>query len=104
MIDDDVASLFARLLCDIMIPAQLSEAIRLQGYDVLEARMLPVETQQDDLLAKLLREARDTDVWKFTSPDEVWRKWPDLSRHLGRRRKFWELLLECWQKEGLIGK
>jgi len=52
----------------------------------------------------LLREARDTDVWKFTSPEEVWRKWPEVSRHLGRRRKFWEFLLDRWQKEGLIGE
>ncbi|MCS6804543.1 MAG: hypothetical protein RMM98_13875 [Acidobacteriota bacterium] len=38
------------------------------------------------LLAKLLGEARDTDVWAFTSPEEVWRRWPDLCRYLGRRR------------------
>jgi hypothetical protein len=55
------------------------------------------------LLAELMREARDTDVWKFTSPEEVWRKWPALSLHLGRRRKFWEFLLDHWQNEGLIG-
>lgn len=56
------------------------------------------------LLAKLLREARDTDVWKFTSPEEVWRRWPELSPHLGRRRGFWEFLLDRWHKEGLIGR
>jgi len=28
------------------------------------------------LLTKLLREARDTDVWHFVSPAEVWRRWP----------------------------
>ena len=60
--------------------------------------------EQTRLLGKLLREARDTDVWKFTSPEEVWRKWPALSLHLGRRRKFWEFLLDRWQKAGLIGK
>jgi len=60
--------------------------------------------EQTRLLAKLLREARDTDVWNFTSPEEVWRKWPNLSLHLGRRRRFWEFLLDHWQKEGLIGK
>ena len=38
MNEDDAASLFARLLCDIMIPAELSEALRLWGYDVVEAR------------------------------------------------------------------
>jgi hypothetical protein len=32
------APLFARLLCDIMIPAELSAAIRVQGYEVSEAR------------------------------------------------------------------
>jgi hypothetical protein len=68
-------------------------------------RLAPAShAEQTRLLAKLLREARDTDVWKFTSPEEVWRKWPDLSRHLGRRRKFWEFLLDRWQKEGLVGK
>jgi hypothetical protein len=60
--------------------------------------------EQIRLLAKLMREARDTDVWKFTSPKDVWRKWPDLSLHLGRRRKFWEFLLARWLKEGLIGE
>jgi hypothetical protein len=28
------------------------------------------------LLAKLLREARDTDVWQFVSPAEVWQYCP----------------------------
>jgi hypothetical protein len=41
-------TLFARLLCDVMIPAEFSAAIRAQGYDVAEARVLPVEIQQDD--------------------------------------------------------
>lgn len=56
------------------------------------------------LLAKLLREARDTDVWTFTSPEEVWRRWPEVSNQLGRRRGFWAFLLDCWNREGLIGK
>ena len=41
-------TLFARLLCDVMIPAELSAAIRAQGYDVAEARTCPLEIQQDD--------------------------------------------------------
>lgn len=60
--------------------------------------------EQTRLLAKVLREARDTDVWKFTSPEEVWRRWPALAHHLGRRRGFWEFLLDRWHQEGLIGK
>jgi hypothetical protein len=54
------------------------------------------------LLGKILREARDTDVWKFTTPDEVRQLWPELCIHLGRRRAFCEFLLKCWQIEGFL--
>jgi hypothetical protein len=54
------------------------------------------------LLGKILREARDSDVWKFTSPGEVLQLWPDLSLHLGRRRAFWEFLFKAWRREGLL--
>lgn len=60
--------------------------------------------EQTRLFAKLLREARDTDVWKFTTPEEVWRRWPDLSPQLGRRRGFWAFLFERWRQEGLLGE
>ncbi len=59
--------------------------------------------EQKRLLAKLLREARDTDVWQFTTPVEVWRRWNELAPMLGRRRAFWEWLLTGWHKEGLLG-
>jgi hypothetical protein len=49
-------------------------------------------------LGKILREARDTDVWRFTTPAEVARLFPELRRHLGRRRTFWEFLLGRWQE------
>ena len=54
------------------------------------------------LLAKVLREARDIDVWKFTTPREVMRLWPGISMRLGRRRSFWEFLLHRWRKAGLL--
>jgi len=54
------------------------------------------------LLAKVLREARDTDAWKFTTPREILRQWPEISIRLGRRRAFWEFLLHRWQKAGLL--
>lgn len=50
--------------------------------------------ERDRLMGKILREARDTDVWLFTTPQEVHRNWNDLSKHLGRRRRFWEFLFE----------
>jgi len=55
------------------------------------------------LLGKILREARDTDVWLFTTPAEVALRWDELSRHLGRRRLFWEFLLAKWREDGLLG-
>ena len=59
-------------------------------------------TEQTRLLAKLLREARDTDVWQFTTPAEVWQQWSALAPQLGRRRSFWEFLFDQWQKGGLL--
>src|SRR5215471_6994524 len=50
-------ALFARLLCDLMIPAELSAAIRAHGYDVAEARDLSPAVQIDDWA--LLQEATD---------------------------------------------
>ena|SRR5215467_4055411 len=60
-------------------------------------------SEQIRLLAKLMREARDTDVWKFISPAEVWERWPALGHRLGRRRAFWEFLFNRWNEEGLLG-
>lgn len=54
------------------------------------------------LLGKILREARDTDAWAFTTPAFVSRNWGKLSPHLGRRRSFWEWLLKRWKEEGLL--
>jgi len=54
------------------------------------------------LLARILREAKDTDVWRFTSPAEVVALWPRLSLHLGRRRAFWDFLLGRWRALGLV--
>ena len=54
------------------------------------------------LLSKVLREARDTDVWKFTTPQEVYSQWPRLRPYLGRRQAFWDFLLHCWHEAGLL--
>lgn len=55
------------------------------------------------LLGKVLREARDTDVWFFTTPQEVVLHWNRTERYLGRRRAFWKFLLAQWRELGLIG-
>jgi hypothetical protein len=64
------ATLFARLLCDVMIPAEVAMAIRTQGYDVAEARTLPVESQQDDyaLLAEATQQQRVMITCSYSDP------------------------------------
>jgi hypothetical protein len=62
----------------------------------LRARLASGPGERLRMLGKLLREARDTDVWRFTTPAEVATLWPVLQRHLGRRRAFWEFLLGRW--------
>lgn len=53
------------------------------------------------LLGRLLREARDEDVWAFTTVGEVRALLPQLDRYLGRRRAFWHYLLAAWEQHGL---
>jgi hypothetical protein len=54
------------------------------------------------LMAKMLREARDSDVWQFVTPAEVADALPALRKRLGRRRAFWDFLIEGWRADGLL--
>jgi hypothetical protein len=56
------------------------------------------------LLGRIMREARDPDVWRLTTLAEVTVEWPELRRYLGRRRAFWEFLLERWREPGGHGR
>jgi len=55
---------------DIMIPPEISEALRSQGYDVLEARELPTEIYQDDrlLLEEAARQGRVLVTCNYSDP------------------------------------
>lgn len=55
------------------------------------------------LIGKLMREARDTDVWTFVTPREVWAEFPSVRMYLGRRRPFWDYLLNAWRRDGIFG-
>ncbi|MGE5048820.1 MAG: hypothetical protein ACM3PC_09645 [Deltaproteobacteria bacterium] len=70
--------------------------------DIREQLRSSSDAQRFRLLGKILREARDTDVWAFTTPEFVSRHWDKLSPHLGRRRQFWAWLFQQWRKEGLL--
>jgi hypothetical protein len=56
------------------------------------------------LLGKMLREARDADVWLFITPADVAAALPALGRRLGRRRTFWEFLIGGWRDDGLLDR
>jgi hypothetical protein len=60
------------------------------------------EPERLRLLSLILREARDTDVWRFTSRSEVVRLWPRLAPRLGRRRPFWAFLVRKWRELGCV--
>lgn len=66
-----------------------------------EALVHAHEPEKARLLGKLLREARDTDVWEFTTVREVRALFPQLERYLGRRRDFWRYLLDAWAAHGI---
>jgi hypothetical protein len=60
------------------------------------------EPERLRLAGKLLREARDTDVWQFLTPADVAALLPKLGRRLGRRAAFWNFLIQGWRADGLI--
>lgn len=52
--------------------------------------------------ARVMREARYPDVWRFLTIDDVVERFPMARRHLGRSLRFWEFLLEGWRVDGLL--
>ena len=53
-------------------------------------------------IARVLREARYPDVWKFVTLDDVLTNWDRVQIHLGRKRDFWTFLIDGWREDGLI--
>jgi hypothetical protein len=60
------------------------------------------EYERTRLAAKMLREARDIDVWEFMTPTEVAEILPKIERRLGRRARFWRFLIDGWRADGLL--
>jgi hypothetical protein len=62
----------------------------------------PSSDERDRLLGKLMREARDVDVWRFVQVADVVEALPRIERRLGRRAAFWTWLIDGWRHDGLI--
>jgi len=56
----------------------------------------------DVYLARLLREAKYEDVWRFTTPQEIANRLPIVAPRLGRSRGLWEFLIGVWRERGLV--
>ncbi|HKB17005.1 MAG TPA: hypothetical protein VKF62_13145 [Planctomycetota bacterium] len=55
-----------------------------------------------ELAAKVMREARDDEVWVFLQLARVAARHAELRPRLGRRRAFWDDLLEGFRGDGLV--
>ncbi|HPH70685.1 MAG TPA: hypothetical protein PLF40_33265 [Kofleriaceae bacterium] len=62
----------------------------------------PPSLQRDRLMGKMLREARDVDVWHFVTPTDVAQNFERLRRRLGRRYAFWSFLINGWRNDRLL--
>jgi hypothetical protein len=57
---------------------------------------------RDALLARLLSDAIPSDVWKLTTPGEVWSRWDRIAPRLGWTRPMWTFIFDCWRQDGLV--
>jgi hypothetical protein len=72
-----------------------------EDLSVAEVRIRLAEGTEPErlrLMAKILREARDDEVWHFMTLHDVRSFWDKLAPGLGRRRPFWEFLLHEWDR------
>jgi hypothetical protein len=95
----------ARLSTDLSDPSVRpyflwDEAITLVEFREQLAEASPERWAQ--LVGKLLREARDPDVWLFVTPQQVYSARTKLEPYLGRRRAFWHYLLAGWRSDGFV--
>lgn len=61
------------------------------------------ESQRIWLIAKIMRDARYRDVWKFISlQDFLEHRECLMNGRLGRKKDFWEFLYSRWIKYGII--
>jgi hypothetical protein len=68
-------------------------------------RTLREGTEEDRLywIGRILREAQYWDVWRYISlRRDLVPRWDALRNRLGRRRAFWEFLIEGWRQDGIL--
>ena len=76
-----------------------------EDLSVRELRKIPATESHPrwiELAAKVMREARDDQVWLFLPLSRVVARYQDIAPRLGRRKAFWDYLLQAWRGLGLI--
>ena len=76
-----------------------------EDLSISELRVRLIEGPESEklrLLGKMLREARDIDVWLFVTPAMVAEHLPKIARRVGRRHRFWQFLINGWRADGLL--
>ena len=55
-------------------------------------------------ITRIMREAQVPDVWKYVSlRRDLLPRWEQVRPKLGRRRAFWEFLIDRWRRDGRLG-
>ncbi|MBI2900437.1 MAG: hypothetical protein HYY17_09635 [Planctomycetes bacterium] len=62
----------------------------------------PDRERADAYLARLLREAKYEDVWRFVTPQFVADRLAAIVPRLGRSRPLWTFLIRAWRERGLV--
>lgn len=75
-------------------PITISELRRLLQHSDHDVRAL--------WMARIMREARYQDVWRFVELKDIVALFERLRRHLGRSLPMWEFLLSGWRRDGLL--
>ena len=76
--------------------------VRISGDELKEKLRSTDPAERGVWAGRVLREATLRDVGRFLSVEESLRDWPIIERNLGRRRAFWNYLLDGWRADGLI--
>jgi predicted DNA-binding protein (UPF0278 family) len=66
--------------------------------DILDGEDCP---QKIWLMAKIMRDARFSDIWQLLSMEMIRENVRNLRNRLGRRKRIWDFLLERYEKYGL---
>lgn len=75
---------------------------RITEDELKEKLRSPDPAERGAWAGRVLREGTLRDVWRFVSVADILRDWRYIERNLGRRRAFWNYLLDGWRADGLI--